>query len=64
MMSLQCSLPDSCISTIQGDSERWRGGCVRVREMILEGSLQPKKMYPDPHPAPGPGDFEPVIMYL
>lgn len=50
MMSLQCSLPDSCISTIQGDSELWRGGCASVQEMILEGSLQPKKMYPEPHP--------------
>lgn len=58
MMSLQCSLPDSCISTIQGDSELWRdsklwrGGCASVQEMILEGSLQPKKMYPGPHPVP------------
>lgn len=54
MMSLQCSLPDICISTIQGDSERWRGGCVKVQEMILEGSLQLKKMYPDPCPATWP----------
>jgi len=34
MMSLQCSLPDSCISTIQGDREPRRGGRESTQERI------------------------------
>lgn len=46
MMSLQYSLPDSCISTIQGDSELQHGGCESLQESIQYGSFAAKQNVP------------------